>query len=253
MKNQLVIATPTYNEAGSIETLLRRIHALGLPADVWVIDDGSSDGTGEIVAELREQMPELQLVQRGAKLGIGSAHIDALRRAKAEGYAQLVTLDADFSHQPEDIPRLLAAASEFDVVLGTRFVDRESLVEWSMARKLITHVGHLLTRVLLGVPYDASGALRVYNLDAIPTELIEGIKAANYEFFFESISLLHDGGFRIGEVPVKLPARAYGHSKMQLSHAISAVLRLLQLAYKIRVSRGTVRYAPLRGVAIQHD
>ena len=251
--NKLAIATPTYNEAGSIETLLRRIAALGLAADVWVIDDGSSDGTGAIVTALQSEMPSLSLIQRGAKLGVGSAHVAALRRAKSRGYRQLVTLDADFSHQPEDIPRLLAASAKFDVVLGTRFVDPESLAEWTLTRKLTTHLGHFLTRVLLGVPYDASGALRVYNLDAIPMSLIEGIEARNYEFFFESISLLHNSGFRIGEVVVKLPARAYGHSKMQLSHALSAVLRLVKLAYKIKVSKRTAKYSPVRDVAVQHD
>ena len=251
--NKLVIATPTYNEAGSIEALLRRIHALGLPADVWVIDDGSSDGTGAIVTRLQAEMPSLSLIQRGAKLGVGSAHVVALRRAKSEGYAQLVTLDADFSHQPEDIPRLLSAAANFDVVLGTRFVDPASLAEWTLSRKIITHLGHLLTQVLLGIPYDASGALRVYNLAAIPAALIEGIEAKNYEFFFESVSLLHNSGFKIGEVSVKLPARAYGHSKMQLSHAAKAVLRLLHLSWRTRFLRSATRHGPIRGEVMQHD
>lgn len=232
--NSVVIATPTYNEAGNIEALLRRILAQPVSADIWVIDDGSADGTGEIVERVANEFPNVSLIQRGSKQGIGSAHLLALKRAKSAGYAQLVTLDADFSHQPEDIPRLLAATGRYAVVLGTRFADSESLSEWTAARKVITHLGHFLTKRLLRIPYDASGGLRVYDLARISDEILQAINARDYEFFFESITIIDLNGLPIGEIPVKLPARAYGHSKMRLSHAIKGLWKLLQLSIRMR-------------------
>lgn len=238
---QMLIATPTYNEAGNIEALLRQIHALSLPADILVIDDGSTDGTGEIVQRLQSEMPRLKLFQRGGKMGVGSAHIAALLRAKNDGYHHLVTLDADFSHQPADIPRLLALSDRYQVVLGTRFANAESLSEWSLLRKAITHLGHFLTKALLRIPYDASGGLRVYDLTKIPLSLIESIEGRDYEFFFQSITLFDLYGLKIGEVPVNLPARAYGNSKMRVSHALKGLYKLLSLSVRLGEKRRAVR------------
>ena len=241
--NDTLIATPTYNEAGNIAALLRQLHALGLDADYLVIDDGSTDGTSDIVLELASEIPKLKLMQRGSKKGVGSAHIDALKYAKSSGYKKLVTLDADFSHQPADVPRLLKATRDFQVVLGTRFSDPKSLEEWSPTRKAITHFGHFLTRVLLHIPYDASGGLRVYDLRAISIRLIESIRGTDYEFFFESITLLDMAGLRIGEVSIKLPARAYGHSKMRIGHAVKGLQRLIVLASNLSLARKRARAA----------
>src|SRR4051794_21137862 len=113
--NDILIFTPTYNESGNIQDLIRQISRLGLKADMLVIDDGSPDGTGELVEQMKLQFPCLSLLQRGSKQGIGGAHLTALRLAKDKGYRQLVSLDADFSHRPADIPRLIAMSSETDV------------------------------------------------------------------------------------------------------------------------------------------
>ena len=241
--SDILIATPTYNEAGNIAALLRQLGALGLDADYPVIDDGSTDGTPEIVTQLTSEISQLKLMQRGSKKGVGSAHVDALKYAKSHGYKKLVTLDADFSHQPLDVPRLLQLSSTYQVVLGTRFADPKSLEEWSAARKAITHLGHFLTRVLLHIPYDASGGLRVYDLRAIATGLIESIRGMDYEFFFESITLFDMAGLRIGEVSIKLPARATGHSKMQLGHAVKGLQRLVVLAASLNIARKRARAA----------
>jgi len=250
--NDILIATPTYNEAGNIAALLRQLAALGLAADYLVVDDGSTDGTPDIVLRLAAEIPQLKLMQRGSKQGVGSAHIDALKYAKSNGYRKLVTLDADFSHQPTDVPRLLAASSDFQVVLGTRFSDPRSLEEWSPLRKAITHFGHFLTRVLLHIPYDASGGLRVYDLRAISMSLIQSIRGTDYEFFFESITLFDMAGLRIGEVPIKLPARAYGHSKMQVGHAVKGLQRLIVLASNLSLARKRAR-AAMQTETVQND
>lgn len=233
----ILIVTPTYNEAGNVGRLLSELLALGLPADIAVVDDGSTDGTGDVVSSVAAVHPNVRLIQRGSKQGVGSAHLLALRTAKEQGYQTLVTLDADFSHQPNDIPRLLAQSSGHAVVLGTRFASKDSLSEWSPLRKFVTHLGHFLTRVLLGIPYDASGGLRVYQMRLLSPALLAQIQSRDYDFFFESISLFHEAGLSIGEVSIRLPARTYGHSKMQLRHAFRGLMRLFALSAKLAGQR----------------
>jgi dolichol-phosphate mannosyltransferase len=239
----ILIATPTYNESGNIGRLLDELLALGLDADIMVIDDGSTDGTADIVTGFAARHANVALLQRGSKLGVGSAHLRALLNAKDNGYQTLVTLDADFSHQPADIPRLLAAMPGHAVVLGTRFADAGSLSEWSAFRKAITHLGHALTQLLLAIPYDASGGLRVYAMRSLSRPLLTSITAQDYEFFFESITAIHEEGLRIGEVPIRLPARTYGHSKMQLRHAFKGLMRLFALSAKLAGQRARRREA----------
>lgn len=235
--NEILLFTPTYNEAENIGSLIEDLFKLGLQADILVIDDSSPDGTGAIVSGMMQNYPNLKLWKREGKQGIGSAHLTALRYAKSEGYRLFVSLDADRSHRPEDIPRLLELKDTHDIVVGSRFLQESSLLEWNMFRRFLTHLGHFLTRTLLRLPYDASGGLRLYRLDRIPTALFDRIESRDYEFFFESLTLLHTAGFNIGELPVDLPARTYGHSKMRISHIARGLSRLFRLAGKLAVIR----------------
>jgi dolichol-phosphate mannosyltransferase len=229
-----LIFLPTLNEAGTIESIIQQIIDLNLGADILVIDDGSTDGTDEMVQKLGAKYPSVSLIERGARLGVGSAHIQALRLAKERNYNRLITMDADFSHQPSDIPRFIKAAEAADIVVGSRFERTESLKDWNLFRKGMTHLGHFLTRLLLSMPYDASGGFRVYAMDKVPQDLIDNLESANYDFFFESLTLLHRRGLSIAEVPIDLPARVYGHSKMQLKHILGGFFRLVLLSYRLR-------------------
>jgi dolichol-phosphate mannosyltransferase len=248
-RNEILIFTPTYNEAENIGSLLRQLLDLRLAADILVMDDGSPDGTGEIVSEMARSHGNLRLRTRAGKEGIGSAHLAALRQAKAEGYKILVTLDADFSHKPSDIPALLALSEAYDVVVGSRFQMESSLQEWNWFRRFMTRLGHFLTRVLLRLPYDASGGLRLYRLDRVPDALLDRIESRDYEFFFESLTLMHVAGLKIGELPVELPARTYGHSKMRLRHMVRGLLRLFALAGKLAITRARSRKAAVAATA----
>jgi dolichol-phosphate mannosyltransferase len=251
MPNQILIFAPTYNEAEGIGSFLEQIVSLKLAADVLIVDDASPDGTGEIVKAAAQKNPAIQLAQRAGKEGVGSAHLLALRYAKENGYSILISLDADFSHQPADIPRLLACSGDYDVVVGSRFLQRHSLEQWNWARKCITHLGHFLTQLLLRLPYDASGALRLYRLDRIPLTLLDSIKSRDYEFFFESLTILHVNDFKIGELMVDLPARTYGHSKMTFGLAARGLWKLLKLAFKLALSRQTLKRA--KGTAMDEN
>jgi dolichol-phosphate mannosyltransferase len=230
----LAILTATYNEAGNIEALIAQLRAIAPEATLAVVDDASSDGTAEILARLQASDPKLVVIGRPGKLGIGSAHKDGIRWAYAAGCATLVTMDADFTHIPADVPRMLAAAEGKDVAIGSRFALRESLETWSMFRRIVTRAAHLATRVLLGIPYDCSGSFRVYRLEAIPESFWDRVEADDYGFFFESLYRLHAAGHPIAQIPILLPARASGSSKMSPRDAVSGLAHLMGFAWRMR-------------------
>ena len=229
--NKMLIFIPTYNEAENAERLCRELVALELGADILFCDDGSPDGTGGIVDRLAKENPRVQAMHRAGKLGIGSAHQDGLRHAYTHGYETLVTMDCDFTHQPADVQRLLEIARTGGraVTIGSRYMQVDSLPGWNVMRRSLTHLGHFLTTKLLRLPQDATGALRVYRLDLIPEELFDRVRSRGYSFFFESLFVLHRNGFGIEEMPIALPARTYGSSKMCLRETWRSAFRLLRL------------------------
>ena len=229
-----LVMVPTYNERDNAPVMVAAIDALGLDADVLFIDDGSPDGTGELLEAMRADYPRLSVMHRSGKNGIGSAHLDGIAYAYAQGYERLVTLDCDFSHSPEDIPKFLTAADTSDVVVGSRWTTMNSLPGWNMFRRMMTGAGHILTRVVLGMKYDATGAFRAYRLDRIPQELFALVQSKSYSFFFESLFILHKNACRIDEIPIVLPARTYGHSKMTLKAALNSVRIMLGIAARYR-------------------
>jgi len=238
-----LIFIPTYNEAENVEALYRRIQTLGLEADYLFLDDNSPDGTGQIIERLVTENPRVHVVHRRGKLGIGSAHRDGIRWAHQHAYQVLVTLDCDFTHSPELIPEFLQCSSEYDVVVGSRYINQNSLEGWSALRKLLTTVGHFLTRKLLRMPLDATGAFRVYRLDRIPEGVFDAVYSSSYSFFFESLYVLWLNQYRIKEIPISLPARTYGHSKMAWRDAAYSASLLVYLFAKTLINRRAFLYA----------
>jgi GDPmannose 4,6-dehydratase len=249
--SKLLIFIPTYNEVANVERLCRELTELCLGADILFCDDCSPDGTGEIVERLAREFPHVRTMHRPGKLGIGSAHQDGIRYAYAHGYETLVTMDCDFTHQPADVQRLLeiARASGRVVSIGSRYMERGSLPGWNLMRRSVTHLGHFLTVNLLHLPQDATGALRVYQLGAIPKELFDRVRSCGYSFFFESLFVLHRNGFVIEEMPIALPARTYGHSKMCLRETLRSASRLLKLCWAgIRRPESFLLTSPLQPI-----
>lgn len=228
------MVVPTYNERDNAPTMVAALDALHLDVDVLFIDDNSPDGTGELLETLREGHPRLSVMHRSGKNGIGSAHTDGIAYAYAGGYDRLVTLDCDFSHSPEDIPHFLREADTADVVVGSRWTAMNSLPGWNVYRRMMTGIGHFLTRAVLGLPYDATGAFRAYRLDRISQDVFSLVQSKSYSFFFESLFILHKNAYRIREIPIVLPARTYGHSKMTLRAASQSVRVMLGIAAKYR-------------------
>lgn len=224
-----LIFIPTYNERENVGLMAEQLLALPIEADVCFCDDNSPDGTGEVLDSLAKQHPRLSVMHRTGKLGIGSAHLDGIAMAYDKGYRQLVTMDCDFTHSPSDIPRLLDAAKHADVVAGSRFQKEDSLPGWSLLRRTLTHLGHAMTRNLLGVTGDATGAFRVYRLDRVPRAIFNLVTEKGYAFFFQSMFIFGENGLDVVNVPIVLPARTYGHSKMDLNEVRRSVEQLGKL------------------------
>ena len=187
MRKYLVLI-PTYNEIDNVITLVRQIFAQNLSnLDILFIDDNSPDGTGKLIEKMANNDEHIYLIERKKKMGIGNAHLEGIKWAYKNDYKYLITMDADFTHSPSDIPRLIGKLSKADVVITTRYRREDSLSDWNYYRKLLTKLGHLLTKVFLGMEYDATGAFRLYNLSNLPPKIFELIKSDGYSFFFESL------------------------------------------------------------------
>jgi dolichol-phosphate mannosyltransferase len=226
-----VVFIPTYNERENVERLFLEITALGLGLDILFMDDNSPDGTGQILDDLAVSNSHLTVLHRQGKLGIGSAHREGIRWAYEHGYEFLITMDCDFTHSPQTILALLKEKDKADIVVGSRYMLKDSLEGWNLFRCILTKLGHILTVVFLKLPYDATGALRLYRLQRIPPSLFDRVRSQGYSFLYESLFILNYNKFRILEIPIKLPARTYGHSKMRLVDAWQSFRRLLVLFF----------------------
>jgi dolichol-phosphate mannosyltransferase len=240
---ETLIFVPTYNERDNAERMVRELAALRLDADMLFMDDGSPDGTGDILDALAVEIPRLTVIHRAGKQGIGSAHAEAISRAYDQGYDRLITLDCDFTHKPTDIFKLLEALTGHDIATGSRYLAPDSLPDWNLLRRSLTAFGHLLTTRLLSIRYDATGALRAYDLRRIPRAVFERVESRGYGFFFESMFVLTRAGFTVGEFPIVLPARTYGSSKMTVRETLNSGSRLLRLWTKV-VTRSERHSAP---------
>lgn len=203
------------------------------PVPILFCDDNSPDGTYEAIQQLAAEDGHITVVRRPGKLGIGSAHKDGIRAACRRGYRRLLTMDCDLTHQPSDCARFVACESG-DVVIGSRFVDPESLADWNAVRKFLTKAGHIATTWLLRLPYDATGALRLYHLDQIGEDWLDLVSSDGYAFFFESLMVLQSRGVAIEELSIRLPKRTYGSSKMTIREIFRSVSMLLRLAVRRR-------------------
>jgi len=212
--DRVLIFIPTYNESENVRKIFQQIKHLHLDADILFLDDNSPDGTGEIIDKIVAANSDTFVIHRRGKLGIGSAHLEGINWSYQCHYEVLITMDCDFTHSPDCILDFLNNSNGYDIVVGSRYMRKGSLDDWNLFRKTLTHLGHFLTHKLLNMPYDASGAFRLYRLHQIPREIFELVTSHGYSFFFESLLILHINKYSIHEIPIDLPARTYGHSKM---------------------------------------
>ena len=228
-----LIILPTYNEAENVLQVSKEGLAQDPSLDVLVVDDNSPDGTAHLVESSITQEPRLHLLRREGKLGLGSAYLAGFRYGLDRGYDRMLTMDCDLSHNPNDLPRLLAAAADSDLVIGSRYVPGGGISNWPLHRRLLSRFANLYTRVLLRLPVrDCTSGYRCYSrrvLEAIDTFTIQ---SSGYSFLEEMVWRVHRAGFRIREVPIVFEDRRAGSSKIGRAEIYHAAWHVLVTAFK---------------------
>jgi dolichol-phosphate mannosyltransferase len=231
------LVMPTYQEAGNVEAVVAAAFA-HLPADahVLVVDDGSPDGTGEIADGLAAAEPRLEVLHRGRKEGLGPAYITGFRRALAAGAGFLLEMDADLSHDPADLPRLLAAAEAgADLAIGSRYVAGGGIEAWSPLRRLLSRGGSAYARRLLGLGVrDLTGGFKCFRREVLETIDLGAVASRGYAFQVEMTYRAAAAGFHVVEVPIVFHDRRDGDSKMTAAIAAEAAWRIPWLRYRRR-------------------
>jgi dolichol-phosphate mannosyltransferase len=224
-----VVCLPTYDERANLEPMLRALgEVLPEGGRVLVIDDNSPDGTGELADGLARELDYVDVLHRERKEGLGPAYLAGFRRALADGAEVVLEMDCDFSHDPKDVPRLLAAVEEgADVALGSRYVPGGGVRNWGALRRFISAGGSLYARVLLGVPVrDLTGGFKCIRRSVLETIDLEAVSAKGYAFQIETTYRALRAGFRVVEVPITFVDREVGGSKMSRAIVLEAMWRV---------------------------
>jgi len=227
-----LLIIPTLNERKNITTLFKKIKKIDQKIDILFVDDNSTDGTREEILYLKKRNKSIYYIFRPKKLGIGSAHKDGLKLAYKKKYKIILTMDADGTHNPKYIKNLLRYSTKYDLISTNRFEKKDSLIEWPIQRRFLTKIRFYLINILLGINYDSSGAYRCYNAKNIKLNDILSAKNNGYSFFWESLYLLNKKKYTIKEVPIYLPYRKVGSSKMTMRDIVGSLLYLLKYFLK---------------------
>jgi dolichol-phosphate mannosyltransferase len=235
-----VVCLPTYNERENLEPMVR---ALGEVLDttrdrVLVVDDGSPDGTGEIADRLAAELPWVAVLHRESKEGIGPAYVAGFRRALADGAELVLEMDCDFSHDPKDVPRLVAAADEADLVLGSRYTAGGGTENWGLLRRIVSRGGSLYAQVILGVAvHDLTGGFKCFRRATLETIDLDAVSARGYGFQIETTYRVLRAGLRVREIPIRFVDRRVGDSKMTGSIVAEAMLKVPVLRWRALTGR----------------
>jgi dolichol-phosphate mannosyltransferase len=225
-----LVVIPTYNERENLPLLTEMLLALDDQIDVLVVDDGSPDGTGQIADRLADETDRVQVIHRAGKQGLGTAYVAGFRHALAQGYERVVEMDADFSHRPEDLPKLLAAAENAQVVVGSRNIPGGRTVSWSPLRKLISRGGSLYARLVLGLPvHDCTSGFKCFRRSALQALDLDALRSNGYAFQVEVNYACTKAGLKFAEVPIVFPDRERGTSKMSSHIVVEAAWLVLKL------------------------
>jgi dolichol-phosphate mannosyltransferase len=234
------VCLPTYDERENLEPMLRALGEVLEPDDrVLVIDDNSPDGTGDLADALAAELGFVDVLHRPRKEGLGPAYVAGFRHALAAGAELVLEMDCDFSHDPRDVPRLLAAAEDADVVLGSRYVPGGGIENWGLVRRAISFGGSLYARVLLGVPVrDLTGGFKCFRREVLEAVPLDEVRSRGYAFQIELTYRALRRGFRVQEVPIRFVDRVVGGSKMSRAIVLEAIWKVPLL--RLRALRGAL-------------
>jgi len=241
-REKILVIIPTYNESENIERIVTRTRDAVPQAHILIADDNSPDGTGKIADALAAAEDHVHVMHRLGKEGLGAAYLAGFEWGINAGYDMLVEMDADGSHQPEQLPRLLDAISDADLVLGSRWVRGGEVVNWPRSREILSRGGNLWTRIALGIPLkDATGGYRVFRRQALLGLGLDNVSSAGYCFQVDLAWRALKAGYRVVEVPITFIEREYGDSKMNKSIVAEALVRTTAWGVAYRTSQLTSR------------
>jgi dolichol-phosphate mannosyltransferase len=232
----VTVCVPTYNERQNLERMVRALSEHGV--SVLVIDDNSPDGTGEVADQLARELPNVEVLHRERKEGLGPAYLAGFRRALADGADLILEMDCDFSHDPADVRRLIAATDDADLALGSRYVSGGSVRNWGLVRRAISAGGSLYARLLLGVRVrDLTGGFKCYRRAVLETIDLDAISSRGYAFQIETTYRALRAGFRVVEVPITFVDREQGGSKMSNAIVLEGFWKVPVLRFKALLGR----------------
>jgi dolichol-phosphate mannosyltransferase len=247
---RLVVVVPTYNEAENLGWVTDRLLRAVPGADVLVVDDGSPDGTGEIADGIAAVEPRVSVVHRTAKAGLGAAYLHGFAVALERGYDVVGEMDADGSHQPEQLHRLLAALDRADLVIGSRWVPGGSVVNWSPWRQALSRGGNLYARTLLGIPvHDVTAGYRLFRASTLRQLDLDAVASVGYCFQVDLTVRTLRAGLQVVEVPIEFLERERGTSKMDRAIAVESLRRITRWGLEERFRQLPGRWPVSRGTA----
>jgi dolichol-phosphate mannosyltransferase len=213
--NQTIIVMPTYNERENLPRMAERLRALRVKVDLLVVDDNSPDGTGKLADELAAKHPEVHVIHRAEKNGLGRAYIACFKWALERGYDFVFEMDGDFSHNPDDIPALLEAAKDADLVLGSRYINGIRIINWPLSRLMLSKSAAKYVQWITGMPFtDPTGGYKCFRRRSLEVIGLDAVRSNGYSFQIELTHKLWRQGYKIVEVPIIFTEREHGHSKM---------------------------------------
>ena len=228
MKTLVVI--PTYNERENIERLVQEILRQGNDIDTLIVDDNSPDGTGAIIDRMAAENPRIHVMHRAGKLGLGSAYREGFKYALEKGAEYIIEMDADFSHDPQMVPVFLEKIQEFDVVIGSRYLNGVSVVNWPIRRLILSYCASVYTRIITGLTIsDCTGGFKCFRRNVLESIRLDEIKSDGYSFQIEMNYRCVEKGFRVGEIPIIFIDRHAGMSKMSKKIVREAVVMVWKL------------------------
>ena len=235
MADKKIVIIPTYNEKENIENIIRKVFSLEGGFDILIIDDGSPDGTANIVKGLQHEFPErLFMIERAGKQGLGTAYITGFKWSVSKGYDYTFEMDADFSHNPDDLPRLYQACKDgADLAIGSRYCDGISVINWPIGRIIMSYYASVYVRTVLGMPvYDCTAGFKCYSNKVLKTIDLDNVEMKGYGFQIEMKYSTYKLGFKITEVPIIFVNRKAGTSKMSGSIFGEAFWGVLKLRFR---------------------
>jgi dolichol-phosphate mannosyltransferase len=221
-----LVVTPTYNEAENVERIINAVLSQDASIEILIVDDNSPDGTAQIVEKIQANNNRVHLLKRAGKMGLGTAYVEGFKYAINNNYDFVMEIDADFSHDPNEIPNFLKKIQEFDVVLGSRYINGVRILNWPIRRLILSYGASMYTRIITGMPIkDATGGYKCFRIAVLKSINLDNIHSNGYAFQIEMNFKAWKKGFKIFELPITFVDRTHGTSKMSKKIVISMEIK----------------------------